>query len=494
VSALEESTDRGEFLARCVAGTSGNAALEQIRDKGADAVLALYRLVKIARIHSAENDAVVRTIDQSHGVLSEFAALAGGTASVTFVNDAVFVCGQLLRASRMIYESAADLGALLRRCNVSEVSITQEVTRDGLAAFSAATEAALRDSSKAAALVDKAIPGITVRRVESLLTQREQEQDGSIEGRFLRLYASALVVLRRFFDAVAAGSQIVPHRVKRLAQAFVNLAEAGDSGLLGLTTLANAHRDDAGRALQSAILTLALARQITSDRITLARLAMAAMLADIGRVRLAGPSGRDRLVALGDAEDAKVPQVTSALCIAIGGVNAQSALRTVVLNEATWIEREATLGAPYEGATAPLLQARILHLVRALLVRLAPRDTSRPMSILDALQDVARMPSIDRALVRILLGAVGLTPTGSVVELETGEWAVVMGPSKNAEAIDQPLVRVVMDRRGTVLDPPREFDLGAPPSGSSFPRIVRIVEPQEARFNVARVFMPTQAR
>jgi hypothetical protein len=482
--------EQGEFLARCVAGTSGNPALEQIRDKGADAVLALYRMVKIARIHSFENDAVVRTIDQSYGVLSEFAALAGGTASVTFVNDAVFVCGQLLRASRMIYEAAAELGALLGRCNVSEVSFTAETTREALAALCAAVEAALRDPSAAAALVEKPIPGITVRRVESLLTQREQERDNDPEGRFLRLYASALVVLRRFFDGVAAGSQIVPHRVKRLAQAFVNLAETGDSGLLGLTTLANAHRDDAGRAVQSAILALALGRQITTDRVALSRLAMAAMLADIGRVRIAGPEGRDRLVALGDEDDAAVPSVTSALCISIGGVNAQSALRTVVLHEAMCLEREGTTGASYDGGTAPLLQSRILQLVRALLVRLAPRDTSRPMSILDALQDVTRIPSIDRGLVRMLLAAVGLTPTGSVVELETGEWAVVVGRSANLDAHDRPRIRVVMDRRGNVIEPPREIDLGAPPAGHSLPRIQRIVEPQEARFNVARVFTP----
>ena len=491
MNAVERSTEQGEFLARCVAGTSGNDALEQIRDKGADALLALYRLVKIARIHAFENDAVIRTIDQSYGILSEFAELAGGTASFTFVEDSIFVCGQLLRASRAIYESAADLGGLLRRCGVSEVSISAQVTRDALAALSAATEAALRDPSKASALAEKTMDGITVRRVESLLAQREQEQNTSLEGRFLRLYASALVVLRRFFDNVAAGSQIVPHRVKRLAQAFVSLAESGDSGLLGLTTLANAHRDDAGRAVQSAILALALGRQITHDRIALARLAMAAMLADVGRVRLAGPAGRDRLVALGDADDAAVPSVTSAICIATGGVNAQSALRTVMLYEATWLEREQTLGALYDGTVAPLLQARILELVRAVLVRLAPRDTSRPMAILDALQDVARSPSIDRVLVRLLLGAVGHTPTGSVVELETGEWAVVVGPSANADALDRPRVRLVMDRRGKVIEPPREFDLGAPPPGQTFPRIQRIVEPQEARFNVARVFMPT---
>jgi hypothetical protein len=481
VTSALAATDRSEFLGRCFAAAVGNRELEHIRDKGADAVLALYRLVKVTLLHSQENDAVLRAIEQSHAALRDFAALAGGKLSITFVDNTVFVCGQLLRAPRAVYESAAELGALLARCGVSEVSMTEELT-----------EAALRDPSKAAALVEQPIAGIALRRVESALARHTRVEDVALEGRFLRLYASALVVLGLFFDRVREGSSVVPHRVKRLAQGFVSLAESGDSGLLGLLPLANAHRDDAGRAVQSAILALALGREITTDRIALVRLVMAAMLADVGRVRLAGPSGRDRLVGLGEAIDAAVPAVTSAVAIATGGVSQESALRAVTMFEALWLEREHALGAPYEATLLPLLQSRILHLVRAVLIRLAPRDASAPMSTLDALQDVARVPSIDLSLLALLLKAVGLTPTGSVVELETGEWAVVVGPSADPDAHERPRVRVVMDRTGRVLDPPREFDLGAPPPGRAFPRITRIVGPEEARFNVARVFVPAE--
>ena len=490
-NAVDPAGDRSEFLAHCVAGTSGNPELEHVREKGAEAVLALYRLVKVTLIHSFENEAVVRTIEQSHALLSDFAAQAGGKVSVTFVDDTVFVCGQLLCAPRAVYESATELGTLLARCGVSEVSIAAEITRDALATLSASTEAALRDPSKAATLAEQTIEGVVLRRADSFLARRERQDKAPLEPRFLRLYASALVVLRRFFDAIAVGSSVVPRHVKRLAQAFVSLAETGNSALLGLTPLANAHRDDAGRAVQSAILALALGRQITTDRIALSRLTMAAMLADIGSVRLAGPNGRDRLVALGEDDDAKVPAVTGEIALATGGVNRENALRTVTMFEALWLEREPALGALYGGSLPPLLQARILRVVRAVLIRLAPRDTSPPMSVLDALQDVARIPSVERSLLLLLLKAVGLTPTGSVVELETGEWAVVVGPSADESAHERPRVRVVMDRMGRVLDPPREFDLGAPPPGRTYPRIVRIVEPREARFNVARVFVPT---
>jgi len=241
--------------------------------------------------------------------------------------------------------------------------------------------------------------------------------------------------------------------------------------------------------LQTAIVALALGRQITTTRLALARLTMTAMLADVGRVRLAGTAGRDRLVPLDYDAELSVPSVASAISITTGGVNPQSALRTVVVFETTWLEREPLLGPVYAGKLPPLLQAGILRVARAVHDRLAPRDTSRPVSMLDALRDVARQPGIDRTLLKLLVRAVGLTPTGSVVELETGEWAVVVGPSANGESPDRPRLRVVIDRRGQVLDPPQEIDLGLPPAGRRYPAITRVVEPTEARFNVARTLV-----
>jgi hypothetical protein len=478
-----------DFLARCVSGTSGNPELEQIREKGADALLALHRAVKIVTFHSFDNDAVGRTIEQSHAVLSEFASAVGGTFSVTFVDDTVFVCGQLLRASRATYESATELGSLLARCEVSEVSITAEITKEDLGAFALATIKALRDPARAAKLVDEKIPGVSLRKVELALARREREGEMPLEGRFLRLYASALVVLRRFFDGIAAGSPVVVHRVKRVAQAFVSLAEKGDTALLALTTLGNAHRDDAGRALQTAILALALGRRLTDDRVALARLVMAAMLADVGRIRIAGVAGRDRLVPLGEEAESAVPPVASGIGIVTGGVNPQSAQRTVVVFETTWLERAKLLGSVYAGALPPLLMAKLLRVARVVHELMAPRDASRPVTVLEALRAAARAPDVDATLLKLLVSALGLTPAGSVVELATGEWGVVVGPSSNPEATDRPRVRLVVDRRGQVLDPPREVDLGAPSQPQPPPEIVRIVPPSEARFNVTRALV-----
>jgi hypothetical protein len=89
-------------------------------------------------------------------------------------------------------------------------------------------------------------------------------------------------------------------------------------------------------------------------------------------VRIAGLS-TEKFVALSDDVDRVVPALTSSLCISTGGVNVQNALRTVTAFEATSIERAPLLGPLYRRAMTPLIQSKIVFLVRQLIDKVAPR-------------------------------------------------------------------------------------------------------------------------
>jgi hypothetical protein len=471
-----------------VASTTGNPLLERIRDRSAEATLAVYRLVKNVLVHAIDNDAVVSTAEQSAEILSGFAAEVGGSATITFVEDTVFVCGQLLRASRKVYEAAVELGKVLGRVEVSEVGFEPGLERADLLSFGALLATGLREPERRGDLLATQIPHVFARRVDTTLVEQEDDANQPLSQQILRCYAVALMVMRQFFDAVAAGTTVMPHRVKRLAQRLVVLTESGDPAVFGMLAMAHAHRHDAGRAVQAALLSLVVGRQITTDRVALARLAMAALVAEAGRVRVAGPERRDRLVALPDSVDATVPAAAAAVAIATGGINIQNAERAVVAWEATWLERTERLGPLYGGKSA-LPQAQILRLARGLLDRLAPRDSGRALSPIDALEAVASEPGVDRALVRLLVRALGVIPASSVVEFETGEWAVVVGPSKNPDARHLPLVRLLTDRSGRALDSPKEVDLGRATQARTYPRIVNIIEPDRVRFNVTKPFL-----
>ena len=174
---MEELKPETGFLVHCVAETTGNPMLEEIRDRSAEAALAIFRVAKNALVHAIDNDAMVQCAEQSAGVLAAFAAEIGAAATITFIEDTVFVCGQLLRASRKIYEATQELGKLLLRAGVSEVSFEAGLTTQNMLDFAAAFAAALRDPNRRGALVDATIPNVAIRKVDRVLTQRQDDDD-----------------------------------------------------------------------------------------------------------------------------------------------------------------------------------------------------------------------------------------------------------------------------------------------------------------------------
>lgn len=475
--------DRTDFLAACKASDSRNKALEQIRDRGADVILAVFRLLKNSLVHAVGNQAVSTTARDTHAILTDFAGIVGGYVSITFVDDTIFVCGQLLRAPRSIYESAMEVGTLLAVCGVSEVSFTAGVTETDLLALCEAFSLSSRDPSQRDHLKDAKLDNISVRHLVSSLQTKDDDSGLPPVEKALRVYASSLVVMRQFYERIAQGKTVLPHRVKRIAQRMVTTAEQDEGTLLAMTTLANAHRDDAGRAVQAAMLSIVVARKLTLDRTALAQVAMAALIADLGRVRISGSAG-DRFTQLSDEVEKVVPALTSSLAISTGGVNLQNAIRTVTAFETTYLERQHLLGPLYKRTLSPMIQSKILYLVRQLLEKLAPRDTTRPMSPLDALASLAGQPQIDEMVYKLLIQAVGVMPAGTVVEFESGEWGIVLGPSSNPTALARPRVRLLTDRNGQIYDDPKELDLGGASETIRAMRITAIIDPSKARFNV----------
>ena len=452
--------------------------------------MALYRVVKNMLVHNAENEAVVQTLEMSHRILTDFGQLVGNKITVTFVYDTIFVSGELLKAARGIYESATELGQLLERVGVSEVAFDQDITLNQLKTFGLTVAHSLTNPKNRGMLLETKLEGCTVRRVNNVLERKDSDEELEPRQRILRLYASALIVLRAYFDGIAEGNNPAPVRLKRIAQRLVQLAESGDPALLGMTTMANAHRDDAGRALQSAILAITIGRQITHDRVTLSHLAMAALLADVGRTRILGDSGRGKLIPLTPQQRDEVPATASAICIANSGVSALSAERCVIIYETNWTENQDRLGprlqqAPADDGAVP----SPAHGSRPARIRSRRATTTQPKSPVDALQAVLKMPGLDKVMRRILVAAIGLIPTGSVVEFETGQWGVVIGPSLNKKAINQPRVRIITDGNGIPMENPVEYDLGRPTPDRAFPAIVNIIDPARVDVNSTNAFM-----
>ncbi|WP_437600824.1 DnaJ domain-containing protein [Sorangium sp. So ce590] len=432
---------------------SENIRREQARDLAASVVQALFRLVKLSTLHAIDNQAMVRQVEETVSLIQDFGQRSGHNVSILFTRGSVFVSGQLLKANRAVYEGALELGDVLSRCGYSEIGVAKDVRASDLYALASALAEALRSSKPA--LADRPAPRVRLRAVDEAVLRREvaADREGDETSAIVRTYATAIVILRRFYDDLRHGRYTLRQGVKRITQRLVDLSANETPAFLGVTALRNQNHDDAGRAVNTAILSLAMARQITGDVVLLQRLSMAALLFDIARPRLTGAagSGAGGLVPqLSEQQEADVPAGTAVVLTALGLVNEPSVMRTVVAYEAHWVRRQAALGPVYRGLRQPTLQARILATARAFNDLLTPAPGEAPLSADEAIAKLEQEVTdpADRAVLRLLVGALGIFPTGTLVELSTGEVALVVQTPTHPARYSQPRVRLILDASG----------------------------------------------
>lgn len=247
--------------------------------------------------------------------------------------------------------------------------------------------------------------------------------------------------------------------------------------------LASLELDDAGRSVIAASVVAAMARRAELAPLQLLAATEAALMADTGKAWLAAIAGIDLSVfeALPDELDALAPAAAAALSLM---ESSSGDLVPWIAFEALWLERESQLGPVYDGAHHALATARMLAVARSWVLAIAPRDKRDRCSPALALQALTLDPRHDPGAVALLIATLGPLPIGTVVELTDDRWAIVSqrGPD---DAPRSARVRPLTDPEGRALSDVEDIDIK---NESGEPRVRRVIEPSEARFNVARAF------
>ncbi len=434
------------------------------RELGANVVVALFRLVKTASLHSLDNQAMVRQVDETVQLVGEYSQRTEHNVSILFAHGSVFVAGQLLRANRGVYEGALELGEILNKVGAAEIGVRREVQPSDFFAFASQLADALRKPKPPQ--IDRPSPNIRLRGLAASAMLRENLGSERVEPNLqvARTYASAVVIMRRFFEELRKGKYELPQRVKRVAQRLVDLSMGETPAFLGVTAARNQNHDEAGRAVNTAILGLAMTRQITVDSVQLSRVAMASLLYDCARARIAGvvgTGGSGIMPHLSEQQEMESPAGTAVVLTALGRVNEPSVMRTVIDYEAHWEKRRARLGPVYRGLRAPSLQARIINIARSFNDALTPAPGESPPTADETIAKLEQevTEAADRTVIRLLIGALGIFTTGTIVKLNTGETGIVVQTPLHPSLYSQPRVRLVLDGNGGWLQPPVELDL-----------------------------------
>jgi hypothetical protein len=461
--ASNEEQQQGAVILRNVAEL---AQRQQARELGASLSLQVFRLLKIVGFHALDNMTVIQQLDQTIEALKAFGVATGEALTMLFAKGTVFVAGHLLKASRGEYEAALELGEMVRRLGVSEITIQTEANRTDLTALCRLFAPQARIPQHDGLLEPS--PNIRLRYVNPARLG-DDEEALSYEEQVVRTYATAVVVMRRVYENLMSGRYQLPHQAKRLAQRLVMLSEGDTPAFLGITAMRNLNHDAAGRAVNRAILAVSVARQLTGDLAVLARVAMSALFFDVAHPLVTGIVGRGNEVVVAHmTEDAerRLPAATALVLTALGQLRHASMVRTVITYEAHWLDQSDVLGQMYSGARRPMVAPRLVQVSnrfnQLLEPDLAASSAPTPDDAVSKMRLEAR-DATDRAMLALLIGALGMFPRGTPVELSSGERGVVLKTPEHPAAYTNPTVRLVYDAQGQPLRSHIAIDLALDP-------------------------------
>jgi hypothetical protein len=442
-------------------------AQEARRQAGARLVHAIYRLVKASLIHNDANQTVAALVTSAHAAVAEFCSLRETDAArILFSRDVVFINRRIMKGSRETSALGVELGGLIEATGANEILIEKTVIRAAIASFARLVADVQRDRSAARRLLDGSIPGISARKTEIDEAALLLDQTETGVTRIVRGYAASILILKSFYEDVENG-RIAGSRVKRIAQKLVALGEEGPELLVALAAGRFGDAEPARVAVSTAVIAAAMARRLTEEPTVLASIVGAALLLDAGRARLGGFPSEERL-----------PGSTLLVLTAIGKFSPAQIARSVIAYEACRLDR-CRLESPLHRDGAPATElAVLLHVARSFNHVRTPAEGAPAAGIDDAIEILSAGASTDleRAHVRLLIGALGFYPIGALVELDTREVAVVMGAPALSIDFARPKVRILCDASGRLLSAPMDRNLAErPPSGEPKRAVTRAI-------------------
>lgn len=459
--------------ARAAATPPADAAASLVAedDAATKVLMALHRLAQQATLYDDNNEAQRQAIHNTAEAARAYGAATGRNINIYFSERAIYVGRRLLRATRSTYTAASQLRNLLSRLGASQISIGHDVPDDDLQKLQHAFSRATTDASGAAP-GDLARIRLRVGRPPGEIAELDKLEP---DERAVKVYALAIVIVRRFYEQLLDGKWEISSHVRRISEELITLGDTVSPAVLATTVCRPAH-DDAERTVSAALLALCMAQQLTGDQRLLRWLATGALLCDVGKPRVAGldPDGSRRLglrvPILGEGQYGELPGATAFVTTALGRLTDAGMMRSVVVYEALHIEHQRDTGPIYDGERGPAMLSRLLACARLFQHRLSTGNAAADI-VADLLQNAAG--EVDRWIVQLLMATLNVLPTGTIVELDDGHWARVVSPPLDRIDFGRPLVRLI-SRPGHEVES-RYVDLNQPVGSEAPPSITRIV-------------------
>ena len=311
------------------------------------------------------------------------------------------------------------------------------------------------------------------------------------------IYAQAQEAVERIFDDLERGVPPSPEATKKVVSNVLTQVLSDRAAMatqVAIQQIKQFDRSLGAHALDTCILALVVAIESGLDPAMQEQVGTGALLHDAGYVRLPRNLVRKRDECSG--QDKILLQQHTKLGVAL--LSKQSGIHEDVLRVVgEHHERANGSGFPAGLRNEAISQfAKIIGIVDYYDGLVSRRGAKPPMIPHDAVRQLfltGESGQFEKSLVEIMIRSIGVYPVGSLVRLNTGEQAVVVGV--NPQQRLKPLVKVTTDPQGRSYAVPIQLDLGEPSSHDHTVRsVLRVLDPVQERVNVGIHLDHTQSQ
>ena len=321
--------------------------------------------------------------------------------------------------------------------------------------------------------------GLVAARLSGHRQYRNQVATGKEAPQAIRAYDAAVSTMNDVLATIRSGGKgLDVQKVQTAVQPMIDSVLRNQDAMAWLVYLRKRDEYAYHHSIASSVWAVILGRHLGFDRQGLDTLAMGGMLLDIGKAKMP-ESLFNREGKLSGAEfEAMKKHVAYGLDMVklTPGINAD-----VLAMIEGHHERGDGSGYPkgLKGAEIPVF-ARIAGLVDCYDAMTSARPWARAKSPYDAVRELNSMSGVQfqKEMVEQFVQALGMFPTGSVVELNTGEIGIVVEQNRIRRL--RPKVMLILDAEKQPLREHRTLDLRKCPSDQNDARSYWIVQGHES--------------
>jgi len=300
------------------------------------------------------------------------------------------------------------------------------------------------------------------------------------------IYAQAQEAVERIFEDLERGIPPSPEATKAIVSNVLGQVLNDRAAMvtqLAIQKIKQFDRSLTTHALDTCILSLVVAVESGLDQTAQEQIGMGALLHDAGYVRLPRNLVRKREECSG--QDKTLLEQHCKLGVTL--LSEQPGMHEDVLR----IVREHHERANGSGFPAKLGKDQIFHLAQivgivdfydGMVSRRGRRQAMIPHDAVRQLFLAGEQGLFEKSLVELLIRSIGVYPVGSLVRLNTGEQAVVIGV--NPQQRLKPLVKVTTDPQGGSYATPIDIDLATPSPDHTIRTVLRVLDPSKERVNI----------